>query len=165
MGDMLSLAAARAGVLAEADPGEPIEVCLNEALGLVLAEPLTGDVDLPPFDRAGLYGFAVRAEDALEGVRLDVVGTRRGRRADGPRTADLRLEPGESARVVPGDPMPVGANTVVLADDCRAEPTSGFPREVLILKTPRRGQGVSARGDLLPAGADLAPGSGEEDSE
>ena len=62
---MRSLAEARGRILAEARPGDPIEVALAEAVGLVLAEPLTADVDLPPFDRAAADGYAVRAADAL----------------------------------------------------------------------------------------------------
>ncbi len=44
---MLSLVEARARILERAEPGETIEVCLAEALGLVLAEPAIADVDLP----------------------------------------------------------------------------------------------------------------------
>ena len=58
---MLSYAEARSRVLALAAPLEGIEIALSEAVGLVLAEPLAGDVDLPPFDRAGHDGYAVLA--------------------------------------------------------------------------------------------------------
>src|SRR5215468_4648128 len=68
-GLMLSLAEARAKILERAVPGEPIEVPLTEAIGLVLAETATADVDSPPFERAELSGYAVRADDAPAGAR------------------------------------------------------------------------------------------------
>src|SRR5439155_3547890 len=71
---MLSLDEARGRILDRAEPGEVIEVALAEALGLILAEPAVADVDLPPFDRAALDGYALRAADGQSGARLRVVG-------------------------------------------------------------------------------------------
>jgi len=50
-------------------------VPLAEALGCVLRQPIRADMDLPPFDRAMMDGYAVRAEDTVRApVRLRVVG-------------------------------------------------------------------------------------------
>lgn len=148
---MLSLAEARARVMAEAEPGESVEVALTEAQGLFLAEPLTADVDLPPFDRAANDGYAVRAADAVSGARLLVVGRRRGK-----RSAEISLDPGEAAHVTTGDPMPVGADAVVRTEDSRPEPNVGPPREVVILRTTGPGAGIVPRGFYLSAGTMLA---------
>jgi molybdopterin molybdotransferase len=150
---MVSLAEARAVVLGEAEPVESVEVGLTEALGLVLAEPLSGDVDLPPFDRALHDGYAARADDARAGSRLRVVGPRRGGRA---APAEVTLGPGEAAHVTAGDPLPVGADAVVRTEDSRPDPGVGPPREVVVLRTPGAGQGVVPRGYYLAAGATLA---------
>ena len=40
------------------------DVLLEAALGRVLAEDVAADHDLPPFDRAAMDGYAVRADDA-----------------------------------------------------------------------------------------------------
>ena len=75
---MRSLSEACGLIENEARPGEAIEVGLADAVGLVLAEPLAGDVDLPPFDRAAVDGYAVRAADAgtpLSGLTLNLFKT------------------------------------------------------------------------------------------
>jgi molybdopterin molybdotransferase len=165
---MLSLVEARARILTEAVPGDAIEVTLTEALGLILAEPLIADVDLPPFDRAGQDGYAVRASEATTGARLNVVVTTRSRktvgvatgRSAGAATAEVILDPGETAHVSAGDPMPVGADAVVRVEDSRPEPGVGPPREILVFRGATVGQSVVPRGYFLRAGTTLAQ-SGE----
>src|SRR5215212_6678326 len=50
-------------------------VPLEHALGRVLAEDVVADTDLPPFDRAQMDGYAVRAQDVNEApVRLRITG-------------------------------------------------------------------------------------------
>ena len=161
---MLSLVEARGRILAEAVPGDVIEVTLTEALGLVLAEPLIADVDLPPFDRAGQDGYAVRALEAVKGARLNVIVPKRSRKAvgvassrsAGAATAEVILDPGETAHVTAGDPMPVGADAVVRVEDSRPEPGVGPPREILVLRGATVGQNVVPRGYFLRAGTTLA---------
>ena len=51
------------------------EVALPDAVGRVLAEDVSADADLPPFDRSAMDGYAVRASDvAAAPVILDVAG-------------------------------------------------------------------------------------------
>ena len=149
---MLSLAEARARILERAEPGEAIEVALAEAIGLVLAEPLVADVDLPPFDRAALDGYAVRAEDARPGARLRVVGVERGSEDEA-----FEVEREEAARVTAGDPMPVGSDAVLRTEDSRPEPGLGPPKLVEVLRPVEPGQNVVRRGYYLRSGTELAP--------
>jgi molybdopterin molybdotransferase len=139
-------------ILALAEPLEPIEVSLVDALGLVLAEDAVADVDLPPFDRASTEGYAVRAFEAPTGALLRVAGLRWSNRA-----VDDTLESGEAIRVAPGDPLPVGADAVVRVEEVRPDPETGPTRVIEILKGAEVGQEVARRGKLLEAGAVLAP--------
>ena len=77
------------------------------ALGRTLAEPLSAPLPLPPFDRAAMDGYAVRAADVAEGVVLPVAG--RTLAGDPPG----RVAPGTAWRIFTGAPMPVGADSVV----------------------------------------------------
>ena len=53
------------------------------ALGQALAEEVCSDVDVPPFDKAVMDGYAVRSGDLSSGVaELSVLGTAPGRSAD-----------------------------------------------------------------------------------
>lgn len=150
---MLALPEAMGVILGEARPGEGIEVALTEALGLVLAEPVTADVDLPPFDRAAVDGYAVRGGDAAAGAWLRVVGRPHG---GGATTAEIDLGPGEAAHVTAGDPLPAGAGAVLRTEDSRPEPGVGPPRAVLALREAGAGTGVVPRGYYLRAGTVLA---------
>jgi molybdopterin molybdotransferase len=139
---------ALAKVLGRARPVEAIEVSLSEAVGLVLAEPAIADVDLPPFDRAGASGFAVLAAEAVPGALL---------RLAAPWSDDgHEVEPGESARVESGEPMPVGSDAVLDTGAARPDPIDGFPRVIEILEAAEAGTSVVRRGATLAAGAILA---------
>ncbi|HEX8162589.1 MAG TPA: gephyrin-like molybdotransferase Glp [Pyrinomonadaceae bacterium] len=90
-------------------PRLPAErVSLKEARGRILAEDVIADTDLPPFDRALMDGYAVRAEDT-GGARatLRIVGEAaagRGWRGE--------LKAGEAVRIMTGAPLPAGADSV-----------------------------------------------------
>src|ERR687893_2310323 len=84
------------------------EVALGEARGRVLAEDVAADTDLPPFDRALMDGYAVRAEDTRGApVRLRVVGE-----AAAGRGWRGTLGAGEAVRIMTGAPLPAGADGV-----------------------------------------------------
>ena len=52
------------------------EVPLTEALGRVLAEDVSTDSDLPPFDRSAMDGYAVRAADVARLEKSTNLSTR-----------------------------------------------------------------------------------------
>jgi molybdenum cofactor synthesis domain-containing protein len=91
----------------------PAETCaLAGARGRVLAEDVVADTDLPPFDRAMMDGYAVRAADTSEATafapaRLALVG-------EAAAGAGWRgeLQAGEAVRIMTGAPVPAGADSV-----------------------------------------------------
>jgi molybdopterin molybdotransferase len=88
------------------------EVMLMQAVGRVLAEPVTADRDFPPFPRATRDGFAVRADDLARGLTLlCVVGQVRA--GD---SYDLPLASGEAVEIMTGAAVPAGADAVVMVE-------------------------------------------------
>jgi molybdopterin molybdotransferase len=88
------------------------EVVLMQAVGRVLAEPVTADRDFPPFPRATRDGFAVRADDLASGITLlRVVGQVRA--GD---SYDLPVASGEAVEIMTGAAVPVGADAVVMVE-------------------------------------------------
>ncbi len=142
---MDGLTDALAKILATVRPVEAIEVSLSEAIGLVLAEPAIADVDLPPFDRASIAGYAVSSRDVASGVLL---------RISAPWSDDGHgIDRNEAARVEPGEAMPLGADAVLRVDEVRAE-LGGRVVEALCAIKP--GQSVVRRGSILRSGSILA---------
>ncbi len=132
------------------------DIPLHRCVGRVLARDVRSDVDLPPFPKSGMDGFAVRVADlatlpATLKVAFDVpAGT----------VPERGIGPGEAASVMTGAPVPDGADAVV-----QVEWTSGFGgAEVVVHQAISAGANVSpraeiaARGDLvLPAGRAVGP--------
>jgi molybdopterin molybdotransferase len=88
------------------------EVMLMQAVGRVLAEPVTADRDFPPFPRATRDGFAVRADDLARGLTLlCVVGQVRA--GD---SYDLPVASGEAVEIMTGAAVPAGADAVVMVE-------------------------------------------------
>ena len=83
-------------------------VDLPSALGRMLAQEITADSDLPPFDRAQMDGYAVRAADTLNApVRLRIVGE-----SAAGKGWHNQLNEGEAVRIMTGAPVPAGADSV-----------------------------------------------------
>jgi molybdenum cofactor synthesis domain-containing protein len=81
---------------------------LPNALGRVLAQEIVADSDLPPFDRAQMDGYAVRAEDTQNAPRqLRIVGE-----SAAGKGWHHRLNEGEAVRIMTGAPVPEGADSV-----------------------------------------------------
>src|SRR5947209_14265648 len=90
-----------------------VETPLLDALGLVLAEDIAADRDVPPFRNSAMDGYAVRGDDVASApVELRVVGE-----VAAGGFPDRAVGPGETMRIMTGAPMPDGADTVVRVED------------------------------------------------
>src|SRR5215468_2298711 len=145
------LIAARVSPVAETE-----QVSLGAAAGRVLAADLIAPVDLPPFDNSAVDGFAVRHADLepLAETRLQIID----RVTAGRQTA--RAVVGHAAvRIFTGAPMPQGADTVFMQEDCRIEGPVVVVPAGLRAGANRRlaGEDIRAGSVALPAGRRLAP--------
>ena len=130
-------------------------VPLRQALGRVLAENIIAPVNVPPFDNSAVDGFAVRGDD-LDGdgeKRLSIVD-----RVAAGHAASHAVNAGEAIRIFTGAPMPAGADTVFMQEDCRSDGDSVFVPPGLKRGANRRlaGEDMRAGAVALPAGRRLA---------
>ncbi|MEP9398693.1 molybdopterin biosynthesis protein [Mesorhizobium sp. KR2-14] len=121
---------------------------LADALGLALAEDVVAPIDVPPFDRANVDGFAVRSADVAEAGEARAV-----RLALNDERIACGIEPalpvlgGTATPISTGGPIPRGADAVVMVE--HTEPA---------------GEGISVRRAASPgqfisyAGSDIARG-------
>jgi molybdopterin molybdotransferase len=155
---MLSVAEAQAIVVQHARPLPPQALPLTPAvLGLVLAEDVVSDLDMPPYDKALMDGFAVRSSDLPAGrAMLTVI-----EEVTAGRTPQRTVGTGQATRIMTGAPLPAGADAVVMNE--RTQLLDG-QRVQIDDNPPRPGQNIlfqgreMRRGDVvLAAGAVLRP--------
>ena len=92
-------------------------VALKDARGRVLAAGLIAPIDLPPFDNSAVDGYAVRHADLGEDeTTLTIVD-----RLTAGRAAAREIGRAQAIRIFTGAPMPAGADTVFMQEDCRTD--------------------------------------------
>jgi molybdopterin molybdotransferase len=130
-------------------------VPLRAAAGRVLERDVIAPVALPPFDNSAVDGYAVRASDLQNEAetRFAVVD-----RAAAGHAAGRTLTAGEAIRIFTGAPMPEGADTVFMQEDCKVEDGAVLVPPGLKRGANRRlaGEDVRAGAVALPAGRRLA---------
>jgi molybdenum cofactor synthesis domain-containing protein len=142
---VVSVEEARAIVLAEVPTLASEDVGLADALSRVLAEDVAADRDLPPFDRAAMDGYALRAADVVRApVALEVVGELRAGDAK-----DLVVGAGQAVRIMTGAPVPRGATAVQQVE--KTQPLDEF--RVTVLASVLEGHNLAPRGSEVKAGA------------
>ena len=111
---------------------------------------------MPPHDNAAVDGYAVRFADLAAGgaTALPVTG-----RAAAGHPLGRALAAAEAIRIFTGAPMPEGADTVLMQEDCREEGgavtlPAGIKRGI---NRRKRGEDVAAGATVLEPGRRLRP--------
>jgi molybdopterin molybdotransferase len=154
-GPLLPVADAERLIAERVAPVEGFEtVTLRQAVGRVLADNIVAPVNVPPFDNSAVDGYAVRADDLDDASekRLTVV-----ERVAAGHAASHTLNTGEAIRIFTGAPMPAGADTVFMQEDCRVEGGAVVVPPGLKRGANRRlaGEDIRAGAVALPAGCRL----------
>ena len=137
---------ALAAILPPIAPLEAVREPLSAAAGRVAAEDVAAAVDLPPFDRSAMDGYAVRAADTAPGVALRLAG---GVAAG--EVSEQELEPGTAAAISTGAALPPGADAVLQSELAEAVDGAVTPERAI-----EPGRHVRFRGEDVHAGDVLA---------
>ena len=97
------------------------EISLLEAYNRVLTEDMASALDIPPFNRSTVDGYAVKAEDTFSAeenqpIKLKVCGV-----VNVGEPPKISIAKGEAAEIVTGAPVPEGADAVVMIEDTDRE--------------------------------------------
>jgi molybdopterin molybdotransferase len=149
---LLSIEEALALVLDALDPLAPERVGIARAAGRVAAEPVRAAVDLPPFDRSAMDGYAVRAADVSPGVALRLAGGVAAGDA-----SEVALEPGTAMEISTGAAIPPGADAVLQSEHAETGEDTVTPQRPVPVgcHIRRRGEDVSAGDPLVAPGERL----------
>ncbi len=146
---MISVEEALERILAEITPLTITRVPLSETLGLVLADDVIAQEDIPPFANSAMDGFALLSQDSQlrdgKPPRLSITG---GVAAG--YVANHAVEPGTAMRIMTGAPVPPGADTVIQVELTRSEGPESEWVEIL--------QAVRPGNNIRPAGEDMRRG-------
>jgi len=142
-------------VLDRIRPLPAVEVPLEQAGGLVLAEGVAARWDLPPADNSAMDGFAFAWRERLAGKELAVVGSAY---AGSPWTGTPGPE--QVVRIMTGSPLPPGCDTVVPLEEV-VETATAIRLPVVVKPgqhVRRQGEEFRSGDPLLDAGAPLHAG-------
>lgn len=145
-----------ARIVGSFEPLDAVDFPVGDALGLVIAESVTSEHDVPGFDNSAMDGYAIVSADTtgttpvtlklVDDLPAGTVGT-------------ARILAGTAATIMTGAPLPPGADAVVPWEDTtRGDGTVAVNVEI----TPRRhvrprGEDVRAGDEVIAAGALLGP--------
>lgn len=136
------------------------EVSIREANGRVIGEQAISRVDVPPFDRAAMDGYAVIAEDTFGAGPYEPRTLRCVEKVYTGSVPTKRLSRGECIEIATGAPLPEGADAVVMVEETEKADadhvrvmTPVYPRQ----HVGRRAADIEAGQTLLAAGEVLNP--------
>lgn len=148
-------------IMQNIEPMSRVEaVPLGEAAGRVLAADVVAGFDVPPFDRAAMDGYAVKAKDASGAardspIRLKLIGAQHTGEPYGGEVGD-----GEALEIATGSPIPRGSDAVVMVEYTALEGDM-----VTVYREVKPGRNIAPAGEdmrkgdhVLSSGSALTPG-------
>ena len=149
---MLSFEKARDTVLNSARPLGAERVSLADAANRVLAEDVKSDMDIPPFNKSAMDGYACRRSDLandLEVIEIIPAGY----------TPAKSVGPGQCAKIMTGGVVPQGADCVVMKEyiESPTENTVRFVGEKTKDNICQKGEDIKAGDVVLRKGELLKP--------
>ena len=143
---MLTAQQALEHLLSHAKPViETENVPMQATLGRVLAENVNSLVDVPPLDNTSMDGYAVRCADTSTPGQTLKIAQRIPAGSVG-----TELQAGTAARIFTGAPVPLGADAVVMQEDCAM--SEGSADYVQVNVVPQAGQWIRCKGEDLKTG-------------
>ncbi len=140
---MIELASAQQRLLAlVSNVSETRQYSLDQCLGLVVARDYLSSLAIPPQDNSAMDGFALSAIDSHSSDLLRI-----SQRIPA-GTSPSPLEAGTAARIFTGGVIPLGADAVVIQENCEFD-----QQQLKILKPVDKGENVR------PSGQDIKPGA------
>jgi len=115
-----------------------------DADGRVLAQDLISSLHVPPQDNSSMDGYAVRCADLTAPATALPVSQRIAAGASG-----APLAPASVARIFTGAPVPLGADAIVMQEDCEVQADGA----VRITSQPLPGQWIRRAGEDVARGA------------
>lgn len=122
-------------------------VSIMDAAGRVSAEDIRSGIDVPPFSRSAMDGYAVRARDTYGAGKLKPVSLRLRERIYAGSVPKRALARSECSEIATGAMLPKGADAVVMVED-----TERNDDAIVVSEGVHPGENVSKRGEDIAEG-------------
>lgn len=144
MNELHTYQEALTALLAAVPSPEAETTTLELCQGRILAEDVHADLDLPPFNRSAMDGYALHSSDLKEApAQLEVVGSVAAGANELPTVGR-----GQAVQIMTGAPVPPGCDAVQMI-----EKTASSDEWVKILEPVKPGQNVALAGSEVRQGA------------
>lgn len=124
------------------------EAVLLEAYNRVLNEDVVSTLDIPPFNRSTVDGYAVKAEDTFEADENTPATLKVSGAINIGEPPNVKVGKGEAVEIVTGAPIPEGADAVVMVEDTQREDA-----DLQVFGAVTSGENVMKKGSDLKKGA------------
>jgi len=94
-----------------------INIPILESLGYVLGENIISDMNMPPFDRSPLDGYALKSEDIKEATEESPVDLEVIDYIPAGYVSSKKIENGQAIRIMTGAKIPEGADIIIKYED------------------------------------------------
>jgi len=119
------------------------KILTEESVGRILEEDIISGIEMPPFNRSAMDGYALNHLDAKKvHVKLKCIGL-----IHAGDTFKKKLQRGECVKIMTGAPVPENADCVVMV-----EYTKASAEFVEILKIARKGENIFFQGEDFKGG-------------
>jgi molybdopterin molybdotransferase len=85
------------------------KISYKNSLGRILAEDVQSDIDMPPFDKSAVDGYACKKEDIDSELKIVEV-------VQAGQTPLKEIQKGECTQIMTGAPVPKGSDTIVMVE-------------------------------------------------
>ena len=120
-------------------------VSFEEAVGRVLAKTITSDMDIPPFTKSAMDGFACRREDLSRDLRvLEIVPAG--------VAPVMEVTEGTCSQIMTGAIIPGGADTVIKVEECSVTADEGTGLRMVRFTGEKTAPNICYRGEDIKAG-------------
>jgi molybdenum cofactor synthesis domain-containing protein len=129
---------------------------LAEATDRILADCIRCPIDIPPFQRSTVDGFAVLSSDTKKATRdhhhhhdatLNVIGE-----IGAGKISRTRISSGKAVAIATGAKIPRGADSVIMIEDVIVEEGNNKGKKIRISRRIDRGSNITPRGNDLRKG-------------
>ncbi|MGD6810218.1 MAG: gephyrin-like molybdotransferase Glp [Candidatus Bathyarchaeia archaeon] len=130
------------------------DVALLEAYNRVLKTNIVSTLNIPPFNRSTVDGYAVRAEDTFNADENQPVTLNISGMVFAGEQPKMVLGKGEAVEIVTGAPLPEGADAVVMVEDAERvdEQLQVYAAVSPNMNVMKKGSDIEVGETVLPAG-------------